>query len=65
MLNSIQRSKTLGKYGKLLTAVIGLVALALNDVWGISALIGMEEVIGNGLVALLTAFGVWAVPNEY
>ncbi len=54
----------MGKYAKLLMASVGLFALILNDVFGISALVGMEEVIGNGLIALLTAFGVWGVANE-
>ena len=54
----------MSKYAKLLMAVVGLVALALNTVWGISALIGLEEVIGNGIISVLTAFGVWGVSNE-
>ncbi len=54
----------MSKYRKLLMASVGLFALILNDVFGISALVGMEEVIGSGLVALLTAFGVWGVSND-
>ncbi len=54
----------MSKYSKLLVAVIGLVAMALNDVWGISALIGMEEMLGQIAISLLTAFGVWGVANE-
>lgn len=53
----------MSKYGKLLAAVIGLIAMALNDVWGISALVGMEEIIGQVIISFLTAFGVWGVPN--
>lgn len=53
----------MSKYTKLLYALIGLVAIALNDVWGISALIGMEEIIGQVLISLLTAFGVWGGTN--
>ncbi len=53
----------MSKYRKLLMAAIGLVAIALNDVWGISALVGMEEIVGQAAISLLTAFGVWGATN--
>ncbi len=53
----------MSKYNKLLMAGIGLLAIALNDVWGISALIGMEDIIGQVIISFLTAFGIWGVGN--
>ncbi len=53
----------MSKYRKLLLAGIGLVAIALNDVWNISALMGMEDIIGQVIISLLTAFGIWGVEN--
>lgn len=53
----------MSKYSKLLMAGIGFVAIALNDIWGISALMGMEDIIGQVVISLLTAFGIWGVTN--
>ncbi len=54
----------MSKYRKVLMAAIGLVAIALNDVWSISALVGMEDVVGQVVISILTAFGVWGVAND-
>lgn len=54
----------MGMYSKVLIAGIGFVAILLNDVWGISALVGMEEILGQVIISILTAFGVWGVANE-
>ncbi len=53
----------MGMYSKLLMAGIGFVAILLNDVFGISALVGMEEILGQVIISLLTAFGIWGVTN--
>ena len=53
----------MSKYGKLLAAAVGLVAMALNDVWGISNFVGMEEIVGQVIISVLTALGVWGVSN--
>ncbi len=54
----------MSKYRKILMAAIGLVAITLNDAFGVSALVGMEEMLGQIIISLLTAWGVWGVANE-
>ncbi len=54
----------MSKYRKILMAAIGLLAITLNDVWSISALVGMEDMVGQIVISLLTAFGVWGVEND-
>lgn len=49
-------------YRKLLVAVIGAGLIALDQFTGLSLSFGAEEVV-NVLVPVLTAFGVWALPN--
>ena len=53
----------MSKYRKVILAAVGLLLLILNDVFGITALAGMEDTIGAILISVLTAAGVWAVPN--
>lgn len=51
----------MARYRKLLVAVVGVVALFVPEV------AGMEDEATNiydAVVSILTAFGVWRVPNE-
>lgn len=50
-------------YRKLLTAVAGLFVLLLYKRYGID-LMGLDSFIVEIIVSLLTAFGVYAFPNE-
>ena len=50
------------KYNKLFVALIGVAVMLLKDHVGVD-LSAMEPELVNTLVGLLTAFGVWAVPN--
>lgn len=52
----------LANYRKLLVAVIGVVLIAVDQFTGFSLGFGAEEVM-NVLIPILTAVGVWAVPN--
>ena len=52
----------LAPYRKLLVALIGAVLIALDQFTGFSLGFGAEEAV-NVLIPILTAFGVWAVPN--
>jgi hypothetical protein len=52
----------MGQYKKLIVAVLGVAALLLNKYVGID--IGPHsDVIADALVAVLTAFGVFAATN--
>lgn len=51
------------KYRKLMVALIGAILVALNTFFGIDIAMGADGVM-NVLVPILTAFGVWAAPNE-
>ena len=51
------------KIRKLIVAVIGLLIMVADDFFGISVGVGAEG-IADVIVAILTAFGIWAVPNE-
>lgn len=53
----------MSKYRKLIVAVIGAVIIAADQFFGISIGLGAEEII-NFAVPILTAVGVWGVPNE-
>lgn len=48
---------------KLVVAVVGLALIVVNTKWGVD-LTGMEPSIVNGLLAALTALGVYVAPNE-
>lgn len=50
-------------YRKLVAAVIGVAILLLNEKLGLD-LSGQEQALVDTAIAALTAFGVWAVPNE-
>jgi hypothetical protein len=49
-------------YRKLIAAIIGVALMLLHRYLGVD-LSGMEPAIIDTVIALLTAFGVWAVPN--
>lgn len=49
-------------YRKLIVALIGAAMIAADQFFGISLGFGAEEAM-NVLIPILTAFGVWAVPN--
>ena len=46
------------KYRKLIAVIIGLIAVEVGPEY-----IPAPEQLTQGIFALLTAFGVWAVPN--
>jgi uncharacterized membrane protein len=52
----------LAKYSKLIVAIIGAVLIGLDQFFGISIGMDAEQIVGFA-VPILTAFGVWAVPN--
>jgi hypothetical protein len=49
-------------YRKLIAAIIGVALMLLHRYLGVD-LSGMEPAIIDTVIALLTAVGVWAVPN--
>jgi hypothetical protein len=50
-------------YRKLIAAIIGVALMLLHRHLGLD-LTGLEPVIIDTVIAILTAVGVWAVPNE-
>lgn len=52
----------MGNYRKLIAAVVGVALMLANQKFGLD-LTGMEVEVTNGIIALLTAVGVWALPN--
>lgn len=48
---------------KLVVAIVGLALLLVNQHFGLD-LLGMEPVIVDAVIAVLTAIGIYAVPNE-
>lgn len=50
-------------YRKLIVAIFGAALIAADQFWGFSVPYGAEEIV-TALVPLLTALGVWAVPND-
>lgn len=53
----------MAKYRKLIVAVLGAAIIAVDQFTGISIGMGAEEIVGF-LVPILTAVGVWGVPND-
>lgn len=53
----------MGKYRKAVVAVVGAVLLLLKEQFGIS-LTGAEDAITGTIIAVLTAAGVFTVPND-
>ena len=53
----------MGKIRKLVVAVIGLIALFVYQRFGVD-LTGMEQPIIEGVLMLLTAWGVYQAPND-
>ena len=49
-------------YRKLLVAVAGVVTIVLADFFNVVLPFGSEQMVDQ-MIALATAFGVWAVPN--
>ena len=49
-------------YRKLIAAIIGVALMLLHRYLGVD-LSGMEPAIIDTVIAVLTAIGVWAVPN--
>lgn len=52
----------MSNYRKLIAAIVGVLAMLANQKFGLD-LTGMEVEVTNGIIALLTAVGVWALPN--
>ena len=50
------------RYAKLITALLGAGAIGLNE----SGLMSPDDsaLVANSVLGLLSAFGVWAVPNR-
>lgn len=48
---------------KLIVAVIGLAAILLNQHLGVD-LTGMTDQAADAIISVLTALGVWAIPND-
>jgi uncharacterized membrane protein len=53
----------MSKYRKLIVAALGAVIIAVDQFFGVSIGMGAEEIV-NFAVPILTAIGVWGVPNE-
>lgn len=53
----------MSQYRKLIVALVGALVMVGVEVFGWSQLAGMEDSIVTAVVTLLTAAGVWAVPN--
>ncbi|MGI9504291.1 MAG: hypothetical protein ACR2RE_14685 [Geminicoccaceae bacterium] len=49
------------KYRKFIAAVVGLSAIVLNDFVGLDA--GTSNLIADSILGVLTAFGVYQLPN--
>lgn len=54
----------MAKYSKLIAFLVGGAAMVLNDFFNIGVLVGMEDQISQGIIMLLTAFGVWGSTNK-
>jgi len=54
----------MSKYRKVIVAIVGALVLILSEKAGLEQLVGMEDEIVNAIITLLTAAGVWAVPNS-
>ena len=54
----------IARYAKLVVSLVGLAVMLASEFFGITAFIGMEDTISNGIIMALTAFGVWAIPND-
>lgn len=58
----------LAQYRKLIAYVVGLVVVSLAAFFGVGdgeTFFGVgQDVIVNGVIALLTGLGIWAVANE-
>lgn len=53
----------MSQYRKLIVAVLGAVIIALDQFFGISLGWDAEQIV-NTAVPVLTALGVWALPNS-
>lgn len=53
----------MSRYRKLIVAVLGAGLIALDTFLGVSIAVGAEQLV-DSVVPILTAFGVWAVPND-
>ena len=53
----------LANYRKLIVALVGALLIAVDQFFGVSVSWEAEEVV-NTLVPILTALGVWMVPND-
>jgi len=53
----------MSKYRKLIVAILGAIIIAVDQFFGLSIGMGAEEIV-NFIVPILTAVGVWGVPNE-
>lgn len=53
----------MSKYRKFIVALVGLVLIGLDQFLGISISFQAEQIVSL-VVPILTAIGVWAVPNE-
>ncbi len=53
----------ISRYRKLMVAVAGVAAIVLADFFGVKLPFGPEQAVDQ-VIAVGTAFGVWAVSNE-
>lgn len=53
----------MNQYRKLVVALVGAGVMIGSEVFGWKHLVGMEDAIVTSIVTLLTAVGVWMVPN--
>lgn len=53
----------MNRYRKLIVAVLGAALIALDDLFGFSLAYNAEQIV-DILIPVLTAFGVWGVPNK-
>lgn len=52
----------MAKYQKLIVAVLGAILVALNELFGIEIGLQAQEILAFA-VPILTAVGVWRIPN--
>ncbi len=53
----------LPQYNKFIVAAVGAAAMLVNSRYGVD-ITGEAQGVWTNIVAILTAFGVWAVPNK-
>jgi len=54
----------MGTYAKFVTSIIGLLVLGLKQFFGISLSDGFEDKLADVIIMVITAIGVYTVPNK-